>query len=65
MKEGNYSAKVKCNNITEAMINGVSSVYPLAVMKYDGKWCNFYVNGKKVFDCNPNYAKFNFDLKKL
>lgn len=62
MKVGKYIAKVKCSNIMEALLNGVSPVYPVANMVYDGKWCKFYVKGKMVFDCNPNFAKYNFEL---
>jgi len=34
-------------------------------MIYDGKWCEFFKDGKKVFSCNVRFAARHFDLKKI
>lgn len=61
-KETTYEAIVKCENILEAMVNGLTEVFPKTEMKYDGKWCKFYKGKKEVWDCNPQFAIANFTL---
>ena len=63
MKAGKYRAKVKCTNVLEAMLNGLHQVFPETVMIYDGNWCRFYKDKKEVWDCNPQFAKANFEIK--
>lgn len=57
LKPGRYRAVVPYSNYFSAILNGLGVIYPESDMVYDGKWCYFYIDGKKVWDCNPTFAK--------
>lgn len=54
---GHYDVKCKESTAVEAAFNGHSTLWPETVaISDDGKWVNFYRDGRLVFTSNANCA---------
>jgi hypothetical protein len=57
---GRYDVRCKEPSRMNAASNGHAAVWPQAEAISDGKWVQFYRDGKPIYDCNATYAAGNF-----
>ena len=62
---GTYRATCREADLLSAEESEHSSVYPEAVCVSDGRWCTFYRDGVKVWDCNAHYAAVHFNMEAM
>lgn len=59
---GWYIARCRERTARMAVLNGHGLVFPAAWCRIDDRHATFFVDGKRVWRCNANYAPANFDL---
>ncbi|SED37357.1 hypothetical protein SAMN05216178_6986 [Pseudomonas saponiphila] len=62
LADGRYMAKCKEATPLAAALNGHAQVWPEALVVVKAGVAVFYKNGTKVWECNPTYARGNFEI---
>ncbi len=65
LNDGKYAVRCREATLFGAAANGHSQIWPDSVMVIQGDRASFYRNGKKLWDCNTEYAVAHFDISPL
>ena len=60
---GTYRAICREADVLRAAMSEHSRIFTEALCVSDGRWCTFYRDGVKVWDCNAHYAAVHFKFE--
>lgn len=58
-----YTCRCREASAIEAAMNGHLDLWPECDAEEKENWFVFRKDGKRVFSCNPQYARANFELE--